>query len=568
MTENETKQAKNRAVLVGLWAHRLTEEENATEETEEELADLLETAGGECAGTVLQSKDSPDPRTFIGEGKVAEVRELVRAMDADMVIFDNSLSPSQQRVLSEELGVQVLDRAALILDIFAQRARTREGRLQVELAQYQYLLPRLLGMWTHLERQEGAIGTRGPGETHLETDRRHIRRKIQTLREELELVRRVRATQRTRREKNEVPVVAIVGYTNAGKSTLFNALTKAQNAQAANYPFCTIEPNKATVPVPDRRIDALVDLVHPQKTINATVDFIDIAGLVRGASKGEGLGNQFLGNIRECAAILEVVRCFEDDDITHVDGSVDPLRDIETNATELLLADIQGTSKRHERMVKMSKGDKDARVAADEMARLLEHLNNGNPASTFEAKDCPAFAAAWHELGLLTAKKIIYCANVDEDSLAEDNAHVTRLREFAATRNIEVVKICARIEEELQGLSDEEQREMLGAYGIEESGLLRVIHSGYKALGLASYFTAGEKEVRAWTIQDGWKAPQAAGVIHTDFERGFIRAEVIGFDDYVQYKTEAACRTAGVLRTEGKEYVVKDGDVMHFLFNV
>ena len=299
--------------------------------------------------------------------------------------------------------------------------------------------------------------------------------------------------------------------------------------------------------MPDRRIDALVDLVHPQKTINATVDFIDIAGLVRGASKGEGLGNQFLGNIRECAAILEVVRCFEDDDITHVDGSVDPLRDIETIETELLLADIQGTSKRHERMVKMSKGDKDARVAADEMARLLEHLNNGNPASTFEAKDCP---------------------NVDEDSLAEDNAHVTRLREFAATRNIEVVKICARIEEELQGLSDEEQREMLGAYGIEESGLLRVIHSGYKALGLASYFTAGEKEVRAWTIQDGWKAPQAAGVIHTDFERGFIRAEVIGFDDYVKYKTEAACRTAGVLRTEGKEYVVKDGDVMHFLFNV
>ena len=253
--------------------------------------------------------------------------------------------------------------------------------------------------------------------------------------------------------------IGIVGLPNVGKSTLFNALTKAQNAQAANYPFCTIEPNKATVPVPDRRIDALVDLVHPQKTINATVDFIDIAGLVRGASKGEGLGNQFLGNIRECAAILEVVRCFEDDDITHVDGSVDPLRDIETIETELLLADIQGTSKRHERMVKMSKGDKDARVAADEMARLLEHLNNGNPASTFEAKDCPAFAAAWHELGLLTAKKIIYCANVDEDSLAEDNAHVTRLREFAATRNIEVVKICARIEEELQGLSDEEQRD-------------------------------------------------------------------------------------------------------------
>ena len=227
MTQNDLQVKKNRAVLVGLWAHRLSVEENATEETVDELADLLETAGGECVGTVLQSKDSPDPRTFIGEGKVAEVRELVRAMDADMVIFDNSLSPSQQRVLSEELKVAVMDRSALILDIFAQRARTREGRLQVELAQYKYLLPRLLGMWTHLERQEGAIGTRGPGETQLETDRRHIRRKIQKLREELEQVRRVRATQRTRREKNEVPVVAIVGYTNAGKSTLLNRLTGA-----------------------------------------------------------------------------------------------------------------------------------------------------------------------------------------------------------------------------------------------------------------------------------------------------------------------------------------------------
>ena len=360
----------------------------------------------------------------------------------------------------------------------------------------------------------------------------------------------------------------IVGLPNVGKSTLFNALTKAQNAQAANYPFCTIEPNKATVPVPDSRLDELVSLVHPQKTIQATVDFIDIAGLVRGASKGEGLGNQFLGNIRECAAILEVVRCFDDGDITHVDGSVDPLRDIETIETELLLADIQGVSKRHERMVKMSKSDKEGRIAADEMGRLLEHLNNGNPASTFEAKDCALFNAAWQELGLLTAKKIIYCGNVDEESLAEDNAHVKRLKDYAATRGIEVVTICARIEEELQGLSDEDQKEMLGSYGIEESGLLRVIHSGYKALGLASYFTAGEKEVRAWTIGIGWKAPQAAGVIHTDFERGFIRAEVIGYEDYIKYKNEAACRTAGVLRTEGKEYVVKDGDVMHFLFNV
>ena len=362
--------------------------------------------------------------------------------------------------------------------------------------------------------------------------------------------------------------IGIVGLPNVGKSTLFNALTKAQNAQAANYPFCTIEPNKATVPVPDSRLDQLTELVHPQKTVQATVDFIDIAGLVRGASKGEGLGNQFLGNIRECAAILEVVRCFEDGDITHVDGSVDPLRDVDTIETELLLADIQSVSKRLERMQRMSKGDKSARSAVEEMERLLNHLNEGIPASAFEAKDIELFHSAWHELGLLTAKKIIYCANVDEDSLLEDNAHVERLKHFAAERGIEVVTICARIEEELQGLPEEDQKEMLSSYGISESGLLRVIHSGYRALGLSSYFTAGEKEVKAWTIQDGWKAPQAAGVIHTDFERGFIRAEVISFEDYMKYKTEAACRTAGVLRTEGKEYVVRDGDVMHFLFNV
>ena len=287
MTENETKQAKNRAVLVGLWAHRLSVEENATEETVDELADLLETAGGECVGTVLQSKDSPDPRTFIGEGKVAEVRELVRAMDADMVIFDNSLSPSQQRVLSEELKVAVMDRSALILDIFAQRARTREGRLQVELAQYKYLLPRLLGMWTHLERQEGAIGTRGPGETQLETDRRHIRRKIQKLREELEQVRRVRATQRTRREKNEVPVVAIVGYTNAGKSTLLNRLTGA-DIPANNRLFDTLDTTTRTLEISDTCTVLLSDTVgfirklphHLVEAFKATLEELSYADLL------------------------------------------------------------------------------------------------------------------------------------------------------------------------------------------------------------------------------------------------------------------------------------------------
>ena len=287
MTENETKQAKNRAVLVGLNAHCLSAEENADDTSMEELADLLETAGGVCVGTVFQNKDAPDPRTFIGEGKAAEVKELVGAMGADMVVVDNPLSPSQQRVLSEELGVQVLDRAALILDIFAQRARTREGRLQVELAQYQYLLPRLLGMWTHLERQEGAIGTRGPGETQQETDRRHIRRKIQKLREELEQVRRVRATQRTRREKNEVPVVAIVGYTNAGKSTLLNRLTGA-DIPANNRLFDTLDTTTRTLEISDTCTVLLSDTVgfirklphHLVEAFKATLEELSYADLL------------------------------------------------------------------------------------------------------------------------------------------------------------------------------------------------------------------------------------------------------------------------------------------------
>ena len=287
MTENETKQAKNRAVLVGLNAHCLSAEENADDTSMEELADLLETAGGVCVGTVFQNKDAPDPRTFIGEGKAAEVKELVGAMGADMVVVDNPLSPSQQRVLSEELGVQVLDRAALILDIFAQRARTREGRLQVELAQYQYLLPRLLGMWTHLERQEGAIGTRGPGETQLETDRRHIRRKIQKRREELEQVRRVRATQRTRREKNEVPVVAIVGYTNAGKSTLLNRLTGA-DIPANNRLFDTLDTTTRTLEISDTCTVLLSDTVgfirklphHLVEAFKATLEELSYADLL------------------------------------------------------------------------------------------------------------------------------------------------------------------------------------------------------------------------------------------------------------------------------------------------
>lgn len=364
--------------------------------------------------------------------------------------------------------------------------------------------------------------------------------------------------------------IGIVGLPNVGKSTLFNALTKAQNAEAANYPFCTIEPNKATVPVPDERLDRLASLVKPQKVIYATVDFIDIAGLVRGASKGEGLGNQFLANIRECAAVLEVVRCFEDENITHVDGAISPLRDIETIETELLLADIQSVEKRLEKARKVGKGDKAMQSLAADLESLLSHLNSGKAASVFAIPDHDLFKQAYRELGLLTAKKVIYCANVDEDSLSnpDGNSHLVELKKFAAANNRLVVMVCAKIEEELQGLSDAEQSDILSSYGINESSLVQVIRTGYDALGLASYFTAGEKEVRAWTIPQGCKAPQAAGVIHSDFERGFIRAEVLSFADYMAYGSESAARSAGVLRVEGKEYVVKDADVVHFLFNV
>ena len=359
--------------------------------------------------------------------------------------------------------------------------------------------------------------------------------------------------------------IGIVGLPNVGKSTLFNALTKAQNAQAANYPFCTIEPNKATVAVPDKRVDALTAKAKPQKTIHASVDFIDIAGLVRGASKGEGLGNQFLATIRECAAIVQVVRCFEDENITHVDGGVNPLRDVETIETELLLADLQSVEKRLEKLQKMAKGSKDAKAAAELMQGLLA---DGKPADGFALPDNETFLASWRELGLITAKPVIYCANVDEAAVADGNAFVDDLRALAAGRKAGFACICAKLEEELQGLPEEEQAEMLTSYGIEESGLVRIIRTGYATLGLCSYFTAGPDEVRAWTIHQGWKAPQAAGVIHTDFERGFIRAEVISFEDYMSHESEAACRADGVLRVEGKDYVVRDGDVMHFLFNV
>lgn len=364
--------------------------------------------------------------------------------------------------------------------------------------------------------------------------------------------------------------LGIVGLPNVGKSTLFNALTSAQNAEAANYPFCTIEPNKASVPVPDARLLKLKELVKPQRVLNTTVDFIDIAGLVRGASKGEGLGNQFLANIRESAAIVHVVRCFDDENIAHVEGGANPLRDIEIIETELLLADMQSLEKRLERVGKMAKGDKAVQGLQVELRELFAHMDSGQPASSFAHEGSDLFKQHFREMGLITAKKILYCANIDEETLSNggSNHYVEAVKKLAGERQAAFVAICAKIEEELLGMSEDDLKEIFSSYGITQSGLAAVIRAGYDTLGLICYFTAGEKEVRAWTINKGDKAPQAAGIIHTDFERGFIRAEVIGYNDYITYGSESAARSAGVLRTEGKEYTVKDGDVIHFLFNV
>ena len=363
--------------------------------------------------------------------------------------------------------------------------------------------------------------------------------------------------------------IGIVGLPNVGKSTLFNALTKAQNASSANYPFCTIEPNKAIVPVPDSRLERLSEIVKPRKSTPAVVEFIDIAGLVKGASQGEGLGNQFLANIREVDAIVHVLRCFEDDDIAHVHGEVDPIQDMEIIETELILADLQNMERKAEKLQKQTKsGDKKVQALLKEVQKLITHLGQGKPASTFEGKNTELMTAVYKEHGLLTSKEMILCANVQEHQVNTPPELVEKLYRHADRRGLPVITISAKMEEELAELEDEEREEFLSSYAISESGIDQVIRTGYDILGLTSFFTAGPKEVRAWTVKKGSKAPQAAGAIHSDFQRGFIRAEVIKFEDYMRMGSELKCKEKGLMSVQGKDYQVCDGDVIHFLFNV
>ena len=357
----------------------------------------------------------------------------------------------------------------------------------------------------------------------------------------------------------------IVGLPNVGKSTLFNALTKAGIA-AENFPFCTIEPNSGVVPMPDPRLDQIAELVSPQKVVPTAMEFVDIAGLVAGASKGEGLGNQFLANIRETDAIAHVVRCFEDENVTHVESSIAPARDIDVINTELQLADLDTIARGVARIERVAKsGNKEAKAELDFLQELSAHINEGRPARTLIIPD-PMMMLV-RDLHLLTMKKVLFIANVDEEGF-DDNPLLSEVESIAMSEQAEVVAICNKLEAEIAELEDEERLEFLSDLGMSEPGLDRVIRAGYRLLGLQTYFTAGPKEVRAWTVRSGATAPQAASVIHTDFEKGFIRAEVIGFDDFVEGRGEAGAKEAGKWRLEGKDYLVQDGDVVHFRFNV